>query len=118
MHYARAVCCALCIQRVCSLQTNNQSKAGTGLNTGQVVYEAGCSTTNCSETDFTRVESLAKKAKATVLVLGTLGWDRLDPGQYHNLLSRLHLVRCSKEGGRGVVMLSGALLPRPPILPH
>eukprot|EP00729_Bicosta_minor_P012309 gene12309-12531_t len=54
--------------------------AGTGLNTGQVVYEAGCSTTNCSETDFTRVESLAKKAKVTVLVLGTLGWDRLDPG--------------------------------------
>lgn len=100
-------------------QTNNQSKAGTGLNTGQVVYEAGCSTTNCSETDFTRVESLAKKAKATVLVLGTLGWDRLDPGQYHDLLSRLHLVRCSKEGGReGGVMLSGALLPRPPILPH
>ena len=58
--------------------------AETGLDHGEVIYEPGCSTTNCSESDFSVAEGLARKAKVTILVLGTLGWDRLDPGQNPN----------------------------------
>ena len=42
-----------------------------------MVFEPGCATTNCSETDFSAVVAKAKKAKVVVVVLGTLGWDRL-----------------------------------------
>lgn len=48
--------------------------AGTGLHSGQVVYMPGCTTTNCSESDFGAETTAAKAAKLTVLVLGTLGW--------------------------------------------
>ena len=48
--------------------------AETGLHSGQVVYMPGCTTTNCSESDFGAETTAAKAAKLTVLVLGTLGW--------------------------------------------
>eukprot|EP00039_Didymoeca_costata_P007118 m.96434 g.96434 ORF g.96434 m.96434 type:complete len:835 (+) comp13547_c1_seq2:207-2711(+) len=58
--------------------------ADTGLNKGQVVFEAGCNTTNCSQTDYTKAQTIAKQAKVSFVVLGTLGWDRLDAGDNAN----------------------------------
>jgi hypothetical protein len=56
--------------------------AQTGLNRhGEVVYEPGCLSTNCSEgadsDSFAAAVAVAQKAMVTVLVLGTLGWDKV-----------------------------------------
>jgi hypothetical protein len=51
------------------------------LNSGEVTYIAGCSSTSCNETDFSAVTTAAKSASLAVVVLGTLGWDRLNPGR-------------------------------------
>ena len=60
--------------------------ADTGLSHGEVRYIPGCATTNCSgaDVDFAPAVAAAATAQLSVVVLGTLGWDRLNPGDNPN----------------------------------